>query len=177
LTRAGACLRSRRATPRGRTVKTQHEHSIEARDRLEPCDQELVSSYPLIGEEGTELRPALVTRYIRSTVLLDAGGRATIDTAVEAEAPDGRIVALAGLVIFESKSAGPPSDVDRVLWSMGHRPVRVSKFGTSLATLSPELPSNKCNRALGAPWVIRGGSRGVRPGLPLVLPAWDMPSR
>lgn len=164
---------------RGRTVKTQHEHPMDARDRLDPVDRELVSSYPLIGAEGTALRSTLVTRYTRSNVLLDAGGRATVDTGVEAEAPDGRVAALAGMVIIESKSPGPPSDVDRVLWTLGHRPIRVSKFGTSLATLFPELPANKWHRALSAPWVVRD-LRGREPRLtprPLVPHTSDVLSR
>jgi hypothetical protein len=147
---------------RGRTVKTQHDHAMDARGRLDSPDQALVSSYPSIGEDGSELRPALVTRYTRSTMLLDSGGRATIDTAVEAEAPDGRMVTLAGMVIVESKSIGAPSDVDRALWAMGHRPIRISKFCTSLAALFPELPANKWQRALEAPWVVRDAATGDR---------------
>ncbi len=61
------------------------------------------------------------------------GARVTIDTGVEARTPDGPLVLLAGMAIVETTSAGPPSDADRALWSLGHRPTRVSKFGTSLA--------------------------------------------
>ena len=78
----------------------------------------------------------------------------TIDTDVEARTPDGRLVLLARMAIVETKSAGPPSDADRALWSLGHRPTRVSKFGTSLAALRPELPSNTWTRALGRPWLV-----------------------
>ena len=53
-----------------------------------------------------------------------------------------------------SKSPGPPSVADRALWSLGYRPTKVSKFGTSLAVLRPELPSNRWTRALRAPWVL-----------------------
>ena len=31
---------------------------------------------------------------------------------------------------------------------LGHRPTRVSKFGTGMATMHPELPSNKWNRVI-----------------------------
>ena len=82
--------------------------------------------------------------------------RVTIDTGVEAEAPDGRVIALPGMVIIESKSAGPPSLADRLLWAMGHRPTRLSKFCTSLAVLFPDLPSNPWTRALDQPWTISG---------------------
>ncbi len=140
---------------RGRTVKTQHDHDVHRRDHLDGEERILVQGYPLIGEQGAHLRPALTTRYERATLLLpDAGVRATLDTHVQAEAPDGRIAALRGMVIIESKSGGPPSPVDRWLWSNGHRPIRVSKFCTSLAALFPELPSNKWNRALHQPWQV-----------------------
>lgn len=138
---------------RGRTVKTQRDHALDHRYRLDGVGRELGRAYPLIGEQAARLQPALTTRYARSTLLLPAAGvRATLDTDVRAEAPDGRIAELAGMVIIESKSAGAPSTVDRLLWSMGYRPLRVSKFGTSLAALFPELPSNKWTRALHQPW-------------------------
>jgi len=50
--------------------------------------------------------------------------------------------------VFETKSAGPPSFFDRLLWTHGIRPVRISKFCTGLAALHPELPSNKWRRTL-----------------------------
>lgn len=143
---------------RGHTVKTQHEHALDARDRLAPADRALVGAFPLIAGHGAELEPALTTRYQRATLLLDeSASRVTFDTGVTAQAPDGRIAELAGMVIIESKVAGPPSAVDRRLWAMGHRPIRVSKFGTSLAALFPELPSNRWTRALGQPWTVQSG--------------------
>lgn len=121
-----------------------------------PRDRELVGDYPEIGDACRALEPAVTTRYTRATLLLGtAGARATIDTDVTAIAPDGRTARLTGMVIVESKSSGPPSPVDRLLWSLGHRPIRVSKFGTGLAALFPELPANKWHRALGAAWQVR----------------------
>lgn len=144
---------------RGRTVKTQHEHALDHRDRLDGAGPELGRAYPLIGDQGVRLRPALTTRYARSTLLLpDAGVRATLDTNVCAEAPDGRVAALPGMVIIESKSAGAPTAVDRLLWSLGYRPIKVSKFGTSLAALFPELPSNRWTRVLHQPWQVSTGA-------------------
>ncbi len=138
---------------RGRTVKTQHEKDLGRRDRLDPCDRAVVGSYPEIGGAGRALEPAVTTRYVRATLLIgSAGARATFDTDVTAIAPDGRTALLSGTVIVESKSAGAPSPVDRLLWSLGHRPIKVSKFGTGLAALFPELPSNKWHRALNASW-------------------------
>jgi len=38
---------------------------------------------------------------------------------------------------------------DRRLWQLGHRPSPISKYGTGLATLHRELPSNRWHRTLG----------------------------
>jgi hypothetical protein len=61
-------------------------------------------------------------------------------------------VTLPGMAIVESKSPGPPSGVDRLLWAMGYRPMKISKFCTSLAALDRGLPANKWSRALRQPW-------------------------
>jgi len=107
-----------------------------------------------------ELEPALMTRYARTTLVVGAA-RVTIDTDVEAWTPDGRVVVLVGMAIVETKSAGSPSDADRILWSLGHRPTRVSKFGTSLAALYPELPANKWARALYYPWLVSDDTKRI----------------
>lgn len=150
----GRCvLEVKTRDPRGRTVKTQHDHALAARDRLDPDDRALVAAVPEIGGAGGVLQPVLRTRYTRATLLLSGdGARATIDTEVTAVAPDGREAVLDGMVVVETKSAGVPTAADRLLWSWGIRPVRISKFGTGLAALFPELPSNRWTRALGLPW-------------------------
>jgi hypothetical protein len=152
----GRCvLEVKTRDPRGRTVKAQHAHLLDARTSLEPADRELVALVPEIGPAGEVLEPALTTRYTRATLLLGAdGARATVDTQVTAVAPDGRHAVLEGMVVIETKAAGAPTSVDRLLWAWGHRPVRISKFGTGLAALFPELPSNRWTRALGLPWRI-----------------------
>jgi hypothetical protein len=153
---AGRCLLEIKTRgPRGHTVKERLEHPIELRSRLDAAGRAFVRSCPLVGDDVAALAPALVTRYGRATLLVDAvAARVTIDTDVEAATPDGRLVVLAGMAIVETKSGGPPSVADQVLWSLGHRPTRVSKFCTSLAALRPELPSNKWTRALQQPWVL-----------------------
>jgi hypothetical protein len=154
---AGRCLLEvKTRDPRGRTVKERAEHPLDIRSRLEPVDLAFVGACPLIGERSRELEPALTTAFRRSTILLEgSAARLTIDTELVARTPDGRSVSLDGMAIVETKAAGPPSDADRQLWSLGLRPTRVSKFGTSLAALRPELPANKWTRALRAPWVVR----------------------
>lgn len=152
---AGRCLLEiKTRDPRGRTVKERREHAIELRDSIDAADRVFLRSCPLIGSGVLGLEPALVTRYARATLLVDGDARVTIDTDVEARTPDGRLVVLAGMAIVETKSGGPPSAADRILWSLGRRPTRVSKFGTSLAALRPDLPSNTWTRALRHPWLV-----------------------
>jgi hypothetical protein len=100
-------------------------------------------------------------------MLGDAGVRVTIDTGLSAETPEGRCVILPGVAVVEPKSPGPPSALDRLLWTMGYRPVRISKFCTSLAALDRQLPANKWARALRQPWTpvptIQMGAQGPLP--------------
>ncbi len=146
--------------PRGRTVKFQHAHDLDRRTCLDGTDRAVVADHPEIGASGSLLQPALTTRYRRSTLLLDRDeARVTLDRDVAGMAPDGRTVTLEGMVIIETKSAGCPGEVDRLLWRLGCRPVRVSKFATSLAALQPELPSNRWTRALGKPWRVHAAAR------------------
>ena len=57
-------------------------------------------------------------------------------------------LSLPELVIVETKSGSRPSGIDRLLWRSGHRPLSLSKYGTGLAALRGELPSNKWARVL-----------------------------
>lgn len=57
-------------------------------------------------------------------------------------------LALPDMVIVETKSGPRPSSIDRLLWRNGHRPLSISKYGTGLAALRGELPSNKWARIL-----------------------------
>lgn len=104
-----------------------------------------------------DLTPTLQTRFGRTTLMLESppspqvapvAARATIDTALEFDIASGRRRASADLFIVESKSAGPPTTVDRLLWSAGNRPLSFSKYGCGLALLLPHLPASKWNRVL-----------------------------
>jgi len=152
----GRCLLEiKTRDPRGRTVKERHEHPIELRDGLDRAGRAFVGRCELIGDQSQVLEPALTTRYTRATLLVGAAcARVTIDTDVGAGTPDGRRVRLVGMAIIETKSGGPPSEADRILWALGLRPTRVSKFCTSLAALRPELPSNAWTQALRHRWAV-----------------------
>jgi VTC domain len=134
-------------------VKQRVEHEFAERGTLtglarEYADEALESigiDYP----NELVLAPTLVTRYDRTTLFLEANGsRATIDTELCWKSCDGRTLRRPDLVIVETKSGVRNSELDRVLWSLGHRPNTVSKFGTGMAALRPDLPSNKWTRVL-----------------------------
>lgn len=110
------------------------------------------------GIELGHLHPVLDVRYERTTLFLPgAAARVTIDegltwagltpgTAVAPGIPS--TLALGDLAIVETKSAGHPSPVDHLLWRLGHRPVRLSKYACGMALLSPDLPANRWHRTL-----------------------------
>jgi hypothetical protein len=138
---------------RSLTVKDRIEYGIGDRDRLTAQGRthvDLVLTDAGIGAvRPTELSPTLVTRYARTTLLLpDAVGRATLDEDLEWAATGGDRIRLPQLAIVETKSGSSPSAVDRLLWSHGHRPSAISKYGVGMAALHPELPANKWSRIL-----------------------------
>ena len=52
------------------------------------------------------------------------------------------------MAIVETKTTARVSQADRLLWRSGRRPTQISKYGTGLAALRPDLPSTKWHRIL-----------------------------
>ena len=153
-------------------VKTRGGRSLTVKDRLEvdPAGGDLLTAdgrayaEHVLADAGVPapdtaaLAATLTTRYRRTTLLLPAGiagdeSRATIDQDLEwidqgARGAFGRRLLLPTSVIVETKSGSSAGDLDRALWRHGHRPAAISKFGTGLAALRPELPQNKWVRVL-----------------------------
>ena len=102
--------------------------------------------------DPSELAPALVTRYRRSTLYLpeeQRPARATVDVDLTWSSPGGgESLDLPGLAVVETKGSTAPSSLDRALWHLGHRPVRMSKYGTGLSALHDDLPALKWHRTL-----------------------------
>ncbi len=152
-----AYLELKTKSGRGSTVKDRVPYDPQNRDMLTAEGRGYVSE--LLERHGhdphlvEQLRPSLVIRYRRATLLLPCGSRATIDTELRWKTADGeQRTALPGHVIIETKSPRRPSELDRTLWRAGYRPSSLSKFGTGTAALHPELPSNKWARTLGGPF-------------------------
>jgi VTC domain len=135
--------------PRGSTVKHRFAHEGGTHE-----ERHFALSGPFRGQIDTvldgarissdwPLLPALTTRYRRTTLFVPAtGSRVTIDTGLHWVRPDGSAVRIRNSAIVETKSDQSVSDVDRLLWSLRHRPCSVSKYGTGLAALRPDLPAN-----------------------------------
>ncbi|TIC82559.1 polyphosphate polymerase domain-containing protein [Nocardioides sp. GY 10127] len=98
-----------------------------------------------------DLAPSLTSSYRRTTLLLSGGGgsRATLDADLAWALPgDGSRLGVPGVVVVETKTGSTPSAVDRLLWRAGHRPVRLSKYGTGLTALRADLPRLRWHRVL-----------------------------
>ena len=103
----------------------------------------------LTGRSGAvvrdqDLTPVLTTWYRRSTLYLPAtNSRVTIDTDLRWEDSHQHSRSLPDMAIVETKTGSAPSPVDRLLWTGGRRPVRMSKYTTCLAALRPYLPATR----------------------------------
>ncbi|GAA3823835.1 polyphosphate polymerase domain-containing protein [Streptomyces phyllanthi] len=132
--------------PRGTTVKQRIPYEGDLR-RL--SDEARAYADEMLGEAGINARrfrfaPALTTRYRRTTLFLPASGsRLTVDTDLTWVLPDGTGLRTPERAIVETKAGRAGSSADRLLWSLRHRPCPVSKYGTGLAALRPELPANR----------------------------------
>lgn len=105
-------------------------------------------------ETVNNLQPCVRTAYTRSTLLLPDGLRLTCDINVQtsslmgehyttgAEIVQGKIP----FVILETKSSQRASAADKLLWSWGVRPIKISKYAFAVATHHKQK-ANKWTRA------------------------------
>lgn len=140
--------------PRGVTVKERMNWDPASTGRIEldsPTRLWLEEKLLTAGQERSvaqSLEVAMVGTYNRTTMLMaDGQGRATIDTELDWLSAAG-YMEKPNMAIVETKSGARPSQIDRLLWSAGHRPAKISKFGTGMAALDSRLPRNRWNRVL-----------------------------
>jgi hypothetical protein len=133
---------------RQRTVKYRLPYAFHQRDALTPAGEHFIDD--LVALQDKRLRPVLVSRYARRTVLLPTAGiRATIDSGYRCrELDEGHRAVLPAAVIVETKSTGKPGPLDHLLWRAGYRPTRISKYCTGLAVARGGLPANKWHRTI-----------------------------
>ena len=141
-------LEAKRVSARGATIKDRIDHPLQSRHCLQPSGREFLRHHGVEPAVVDALAVTLVTDYLRTTLLSADGSRVTVDLGLRCVNPDGRSCGVGDLAVVETKSAGPPTTVDRALWRLGHRPEPISKYGTGLAALTPSLPANKWNRTL-----------------------------
>nr|WP_315266344.1 polyphosphate polymerase domain-containing protein [Microbacterium lemovicicum] len=142
---------------RSATVKDRVEYPASDRRRLTEMARDYAAegleSIGVGGRRADDLGVRLTTRYRRATfVSADRAARATVDVDLEWDDVAGPVLTTPHLVILETKSPAAASDVDRVLWRAGHRPVSISKYATGMAALHPHLPRNKWARLLRGPF-------------------------
>ncbi|MGK9148405.1 polyphosphate polymerase domain-containing protein [Plantibacter flavus] len=153
---------------RSSTVKERHELDPDDARVLTPCGREYVGE--VLGDAGIrsvdpeELSPVLTTRYSRATLFVPSSeSRATIDTRLVWELedagdhPTGGRLERPAISVVETKSGNRASAVDRILWSLGHRPSSISKYATGMAALHPELSANRWGRVLARDFDRPGG--------------------
>jgi hypothetical protein len=146
----GSWLEVKTRGSRGRTVKERILHPDPAQgEGLTAEGRSFVGER--IGVRRTDaLHPVLDTSYRRTTLFLpSSASRMTVDTDLTwASRTNGRTLQRPALAIVETKTGSTPSSVDRLLWSHGHRPIRISKYGVGMAAVHPDLPRLKWHRAL-----------------------------
>ncbi|MFN8031016.1 MAG: polyphosphate polymerase domain-containing protein [Dermatophilaceae bacterium] len=155
--------------PRGTTVKERVLHPDVTGRRLDTVASTYVAhrlrAAAIDRVAPADLRPALVTTYRRATLVTPGGEvpvRATIDADLSWRLPEpagAETANLAGMAVVETKGASTPSPFDRVLWRLGHRPVRISKYGTGLALLRDDVPDLKWHNVIYRHLTIERGER------------------
>lgn len=133
---------------RGATVKERLPHpGVEVSDAAGRWLRERLGAACVHGVDPDGLVATLHTSYLRTTLLLpDGAGRATVDRDLRWSSAHGT-AEVGDVLVVETKSASAgPGPLDRRLWELGHRPTRISKYGTGLALLTPDLRTNRWRR-------------------------------
>lgn len=138
---------------RRRTLKLRLPYAFADRDGLDDDGRAFVrdvfAGHGLDPALVDRLVPTLHTRFRRTTLLIpSADCRVTVDTGLTFEETAGATVVADHLLLLETKSDAQNPRVDRLLWRMGIRPSKVSKFAIGSALLDPTLPDNKWARTI-----------------------------
>jgi hypothetical protein len=144
-------LEVKRKGLRGVTVKKRTPHEASRRADLDSIDLAFVAR-ALEGHAeppSGDLRPVLVTDNRRATLTsLRSRARLTIDTHLRCGWASTSIALRPEYVLLESKVQGNASEVDRVLRTLGERPVDISKYCVGVASVHTHLPSNPWRRTM-----------------------------
>lgn len=156
-------VRTRRYADTGESwleVKTRGHRGLTVKQRLRyDGDEQIDSNGPaahwlrerLAAAHVRDVHPAdlvatLQVSYVRSTLLLEGTSRATIDRQLRWASGHGSAEVSDVLVVETKAGTHRPGALDRRLWTLGHRPVRISKYGIGLALTTPDLHVNRWHR-------------------------------
>ena len=133
---------------RGKTIKHRCNYDIKNLQTLTEDAKQFIDNCTKQKRISEYMNPTLTSRYQRMTIVdRSSSTRLTCDEYLTCTDWLGSSVSL-DLVILETKSSGHASPFDKWLWEHHHRPVRISKYCTSLAVLHPELPANRWHRTI-----------------------------
>lgn len=135
----------------GETDKRHLDQSVKAHGRLTPAARDFLErTLADAGFEVGEIRPALITSFVRVTFASpSAGARLTSDFGVHFSLPDGPATRLRDdLSLVETKSEGGRSPADRLLAEMGACPRSFSKYQTGIQALAKGGPDPELDGAL-----------------------------
>jgi hypothetical protein len=151
--------------PRGSTVKNRLPYAPAQQASLGPGREfvdTVLAAEAIVDSRRLAFAATLTSRYRRRTLFLPAtGSRVTVDTDLTWQDARGDRLRLPGLAIVETKTGSTASSFDRLLWSQGHRPVRVSKYATALAALRPDLPATPWWRTLRRHFTVPAPARAA----------------
>ena len=146
-TDSGECvLEVKRTGAAGRTVKDRLPWDVSRAGELSAEGEAFVTER--MPAAGFRLQPAARTAYLRSTVVLGHGRRATVDAGLLLERAGRRAEIDGCWALVESKTDGPAGAVDLALAAGGYRPVSVSKYCLAIALLEPTARSNPWHRLM-----------------------------
>ncbi len=95
------------------------------------------------------LSPVATTSYLRHTLVQRSGtARVTVDTGLVCGGAQGSNVETLPMWAVETKATTEGGTADRILWSLGARPLRMSKYCMAIAVLHPGISANPWNPAL-----------------------------
>jgi hypothetical protein len=153
---------------RGRTVKTVTDSSADQYGHLTLRDRDFVTSTlagHAIAVDARGLRPSMEISYERMTFARvdDLPARMTLDWGVTCVLGREQVRLDQDHVLVETKGDLQPSDADRLLAGLGHRPRAFSKYTAAAALLHPAVPDNDVRRLRGTV-LHRGPVGSVSPG-------------
>lgn len=129
---------------RGRTVKHRTAQDLPDPTLLGPLTTGQLAVWREAGTAAfCDLVHTATVSFDRTTLLIDALERMTIDRHVTVQVSDTREDLGAHWSIVETKALDPFGEVARTMRSLGYRPVAVSKYALALTAAHPHVRGNR----------------------------------